>query len=240
MRGKHIVLFRNFTLIEMLVVVAVIAILASLLLPALSKVRQRAKMISCTNNFRSYGMAILQYTHDNDDRIVPFINGSSQSNSTGYIFGQFQSYDSGRGADVKFGLLATYLGVNQFGILGGIKIYMNIVRYSPFLCPERNLAEMGSNSLLCCLAHNANFFTTSYKLGRLKSPHRISIILESQNNEQQYSVGGHITRFVFLHPKRQMNVLFVGGNVSGMTLKQIPSTNNKESFWGPDYTQDTW
>ncbi len=57
----------GFTLIELLVVIAVIAILAALLLPALSRARQKALRIVCTNNTRQMLLATEIYVNDFSD-----------------------------------------------------------------------------------------------------------------------------------------------------------------------------
>lgn len=57
----------NFSLIELLVTVAVIAILAGMLLPALNKARDTAYSASCISNLKQLGTGMEMYVGDNDD-----------------------------------------------------------------------------------------------------------------------------------------------------------------------------
>ncbi|MBU0611243.1 MAG: prepilin-type N-terminal cleavage/methylation domain-containing protein [Armatimonadetes bacterium] len=63
---------KGFTLIELLVVIAIIAILAAILFPVFAKAREKARQSSCLSNMKQFGIGILSYAQDYDERLVSY------------------------------------------------------------------------------------------------------------------------------------------------------------------------
>lgn len=72
----------KFSLVELMIVIAVIAILTGLLLPALNSARGKARSILCAGNLKSIGQLFIMYVDENDDWppicVENYQNGCSQ------------------------------------------------------------------------------------------------------------------------------------------------------------------
>jgi prepilin-type N-terminal cleavage/methylation domain-containing protein/prepilin-type processing-associated H-X9-DG protein len=88
---------KKFTLIECLIVVALIGILSSLLLPSLSKAREATRRAVCLSNQRQLSLALLNYTID-DNNHYPTMHSEPGVTGTGWSWDDQLSFYDGREA----------------------------------------------------------------------------------------------------------------------------------------------
>ena len=99
-----------YTLIELLVCIAVIAILAAILLPALSESRQSAWRAECANNLRQLGMATELYWGDNSGTCFKRADIATASGQNWWFGWLAAGADGYRPFDLSTGKLYPYLG----------------------------------------------------------------------------------------------------------------------------------
>ncbi len=72
----------GFTLIELLVVIAIISILAAILFPVFARARENARRSSCMSNMKQLALSVMQYTMDNDGKLVGYTGDDGAGGAT--------------------------------------------------------------------------------------------------------------------------------------------------------------
>jgi prepilin-type N-terminal cleavage/methylation domain-containing protein/prepilin-type processing-associated H-X9-DG protein len=84
---------RAFTLIELLVVIGIIAVLMAILIPALGKAREQARVVSCSANAKQIGTIMVVYQSDNDEYVPVMRNKFTQVNAkSAFLSIPFRNY----------------------------------------------------------------------------------------------------------------------------------------------------
>ncbi|MBS1369955.1 MAG: hypothetical protein HPZ91_08395 [Lentisphaeria bacterium] len=216
-----------FTLIELLIIIAIIAILASMLLPALNQARARARSTDCLGNQKSIGTVMRMYLDDNRDFIMP----------SGGVKVAGISTDAYRWQDYLYAYHAgTGLEKNCF--------------LDRAVSPVRPLKMFRCPGWVPATADEAAYYLTHYSINRcfasdevvrrssqIKSPSHRAMILEG------ISLREHgrrpLTHAIWLRHNGSMNFVFADGHAAARKAYEIPEANYTANpplehleFWG--------
>jgi prepilin-type N-terminal cleavage/methylation domain-containing protein/prepilin-type processing-associated H-X9-DG protein len=152
----------GFTLIEVLVVIAIITLLAAILFPVFARARENARRASCMSNLKQIAMGVMQYTQDYDEGYPPTNYQSPTPPETGYWT------NSGTGK----------------GIFWQQIIYPYVKNEQVYACPSVSRYRTGNGRLLSG-HYGANRLivtpdgTPPLKLSAIDSPASVYLIMDS-------------------------------------------------------------
>lgn len=223
---KH---WRNFTLIELMIVIAIIAIMSMILLPSLNKSRMIAKSINCKSNLKQLGLAYAMYANDYDEWLVAcdgdvqegqVYNGWYRTLSVlGYVPVKVMHCPAEQNVRLSGGFMAYGHNYSTFGVKVSDPSYYPVKRTA--------VSRMGRDSRLIVFIDTA---TADYP-GMSGSAYKDSLYKAAFSsvlpNDPIYYYS------VYMRHSQQANTVMFDGHVDSLKYMEIKDTSTSGTHWLP-------
>jgi prepilin-type processing-associated H-X9-DG protein len=244
-----------FSLMEFLVVVAVILILLAILLPSLSRAKEASRLAKCTHNLRQWGIAVNLYVDDYGNALPEEGSVSSVNNvtKTGAWFNALPPYvQAPKYCDVYAGLTARIGTLNSAGRALTASADAGYRNVEIWYCPTRVQKIKNSVSGLNSFHYTMNAVldgATTYggdaggtytTLEKIEDPATTVFLFETDANTTPESPKGID---LLRHRNVSINVLFVDGHVeilpavpltkAAADSRGVYRTSSPRTAWGP-------
>lgn len=218
----------GFTLAEMLVVIAIIALLAALLFPVLRRVEQGGQRAVCLNNMKQMGLAFQQYLSDYEQHYPGAGQFQKWGNGGHWVKGTNGTVISDGVPGALFKLsMPEERTANVADVQGGA-LYSYVKNASTYVCPsdpyggdDKNL----SYSMNCAIAGMSN-------RSRMKNPTDINLLVdEAFGNDGFFYIdalptGSNSTDALAQYHLNSGNILFCDGHVRAYAYATYPLSQN--------------
>lgn len=206
---------RAFTLVELLVVIGIIALLISILMPALSSAREAARSVTCASQQKQIVLAVMAYAHDNKMFAPVGFDGAYSTTSGGWINQRLHALK--------------YLRLTEIGTTGAV----GATQYPMYLCPT---AKQTNRPEWFSIGYNAWLFGKANheyrKLTTVRQSAEAMMWIDSYEKSldvnsyrvfwtQDFEFLDHLYGYPDFRHKRFANVAYVDGHVGTVAEKDF-------------------